>query len=546
MGLVASWTWLNVVANLRYPEPDTRLWYLPCIDTVVLFGALALLGRSGRRAPRALLAAAAALLLLVRFFRSCDAVSNHFFRRSFNLYVDASLLPELPRLLRTATSTASLVLFGVALVAGAALVAWLTHFALRVAERCLLERPSRHLFGVVAVSFAALSLVPRAGAFASVRPMAESSARRLVSEARATAYASHAREREERVVADTRARFAAMSTNLAKLEGADVLVFVVESYGETLLEDAAYAPRVRAEFDAFDAELGQSGYTVASSVLDSPTFGNRSWFAHAALDTGIRVADQIEYEALCARRPLTIADFFRAAGYVTVLAQPATERPLGPNDYLDFDRKYLAADFDYRGPALGWARMPDQFVIDFVHRRELVRRDKPRFIEFALVTSHAPWLAEPSVLADWSRIGDGSVFASLPVRRHSVEWAALDRASDAYLDAVVYDLRVLRSYLASELHNDTLVVIVGDHQPPGGVTRSSGGYGVPIHVLSRKPALVAPFLARGYAAGMFPRVSRERSAMQGFLFSFVRDFSADLRQTSARGSGSSAVSGLTP
>jgi hypothetical protein len=77
-----------------------------------------------------------------------------------------------------------------------------------------------------------------------------------------------------------------------------------------------------------------------------------------------------------------------------------------------------------------------------------------------------------------------------------------------------------------------LVIIVGDHQPPGGVTRSSTGHGVPIHVLSRKSALVAPFLARGYASGMWPRESSKRPGMESFLFDFVRDFSSDLRQTS--------------
>jgi Sulfatase len=523
------------VANVRYPGEETQLWYLPCIDTLVLFGVFALVAWLGRRVPRSVLALLATLFLLVRLFRIGDGISLRFLHRPFNLYVNLTLLPELPRLLRATMSEGRFELWCVALVASTAAILLLCYAALRVVERCLLEPTHRHLFGVVCVAFVVLSLVPRTEAAASVRLMPASAVGRLASEARSVARARGTYERERRAVADARARFGHMHTNLVKLEGADVLVFILESYGETVFEDSAYARRIRAQFAAFDAELGAEGYSIAASVLESPTFGGSSWLAHAALDTGIRVEDQLEYQALCAQKPLTIADFFHAAGYRTVLAQPATERPLGHGDYLAFDQKYFASAFDYRGPALGWGHMPDQYVIDFVHRHELVDHKEPRFVEYALVTSHAPWLAEPTVLGDWSSMGDGSVLATLPIRRHDTDWASIDQASDAYLDAIVYDLEVLRRYLASELHNDTLVIIVGDHQPPGGVTLSSSGHGVPVHVLSRKSALVAPFLARGYAAGMLPRRPQPHTGMEAFLFSFLRDFSADLRQTSVVG-----------
>ena len=47
------------------------------------------------------------------------------------------------------------------LVAGLVAVTLLSYAALRIAERCLLERVNRHLFVVVTVCFAALSVLPR-------------------------------------------------------------------------------------------------------------------------------------------------------------------------------------------------------------------------------------------------------------------------------------------------------------------------------------------------------------------------------------------------
>jgi hypothetical protein len=548
--LLAAWTWLDAVANLRFPDEEARLWFLPCLDTVVLFAALALAARLGRRVPRRVAAVAAVAFSCVRLLRFGDGFSRHFFRRPFHLYTNLSLLPELPRLLHTTMSSWALGLLGVALVAGLVLLTLVSYVAVLVAERCLLEPRNRHLLAVVTLCFAALSLLPRRGPLAKVRPMPPNAAGRLVSELTAVPRARRARRRVGQAVADARTRSSAAPSDLAKLGGADVLLFIVESYGATVLAGGRHSARMRAEYAKFDAELGARGYAIAASVLDSPAFGGGSWLAHAALNTGVRVTDQFEYEALCEAKPVTLADFFERAGYRSVLVQPGTQRALGAHDYLDFDAKYLASDFGYRGPALGWGKMPDQFVLDFTHRRELLARDRPRFVEYALVTSHAPWFAVPAPLDDWSRVGDGSTYAALPTRWYSSDWASIDRPSDAYLDTVIYDFEVLRRYLASELHNDTLVVIVGDHQPPGAAAQSSADHGVPIHVLSRKATLVAPFLARGYAAGMTPRGARPHLGLESFLFAFLRDFSTDLRQTSSgarssAGQHAAAASGRT-
>lgn len=522
-----------MVANVRYPGEESRLWFLPCIDTVVLLGAFTLLARRGRTVPRPALAALAAFFVLVRFFRFADGISARVFERRFDLYVNLRLLRELPRLLRTTLSAWQLGLLGFGVLGGMALVGLACYGALRVAAESLQAPNNQRLFLAASLAYVCFSLIPAGLRERFARPLPASASGRLVPELRSIIRASGTDERERHAVASARTELSRMPNGLARLGRADVLVFIVESYGQTVLEDTAYVPTVRREFTAFERELGAAGYAMASNVLDSPTFGGCSWFAHAALDTGIRVDNQLAFEALANDHPFTLADAFHAAGYRTVVAEPATEGPAA--NYLHFDREYYARAFDYRGPRLGWGRLPDQYVLDFIHRRELVDREVPRFIQYALVTSHAPWLAEATVLDDWSRIGDGSVFAGLPIRRHTTNWSNLDQASDAYLDAIVYDLEVLRRYLASELHNDTLVIIVGDHQPPGGVTRSSTGHGVPVHVLSRKSELVAPFLARGYASGMWPAPSSSRPPMERFLFEFVRDFSADLRQTSVVG-----------
>jgi len=530
---------------VRYPGKETRLWYLvPSLDIVVLLGAFALLAARGRRVPPFVHVALAVGFVLLRLLRVADGVSMRFLRRPFDLYLNLSLLPEVPRLLRETVPLPTLVLGTLGGLAALVGVFLLTLVALRRLEVALAHPTHVRILGGVTAFFLVASLVPRAqaderftGAFAS------SGVGRFVAEGSAVVEAQRCRERQERAIAAARARLASIPTNLSKLHGVDVLLFIVESYGEAVLEEPALTRRILPELAELEAELGSAGYVMASQVLDSSTFGGKSWLAHASLNTGVRTENQLEYELLTLRHPLTLASFFRDAGYWTVLVQPATKRITLAQEYLDFDKKYFAATFDYQGPSFGWNNLPDQYSVDFVDRRETNRErgatprtpDRPRFIEYALISSHAPWSRQATLLRDWDRIGNGAIFGELPIREHLTAWSELGEGADAYVDSLVYDLEVLRRYLVDRVKDDTLVIILGDHQPPGGVTGSSVGDGVPVHVLSRRAALVEPFVARGYVGGMRPGRSGPRQGLETFLFSFLRDFSADLRQTSAVG-----------
>jgi hypothetical protein len=47
---------------------------------------------------------------------------------------------------------------------------------------------------------------------------------------------------------------------------------------------------------------------------------------------------------------------------------------------------------------------------------------------------------------------------------------------------------------------------------------------VPIHVLSRDPEIIAPFLAAGYIDGIVPRQKPPNPGMETFLSSFLAAF----------------------
>jgi hypothetical protein len=131
----------------------------------------------------------------------------------------------------------------------------------------------------------------------------------------------------------------------------------------------------------------------------------------------------------------------------------------------------------------------------------------------------------PPVIDDWSRIGDGAVYRTLPAQHFPISWTNLSDAAEAYDRSVAYDLQVIVDYAVRFVPAGALVIVLGDHQPVAEVTRFSASTAVPIHVFSRNPALVAPFRARGYRPGMRPARAAAPRGMETFLPDLLSDFS---------------------
>ncbi len=109
--------------------------------------------------------------------------------------------------------------------------------------------------------------------------------------------------------------------------------------------------------------------------------------------------------------------------------------------------------------------------------------------------------------------------------RFPITWPDFANASEAYVRSINYDFEVLKRYICDYVHDDSLVILLGDHQPVGEVSGPQAGRGVPVHVISRDPAFVEPFLARGYVRGIRPRLDEPRPPMEEFLVILLRSFS---------------------
>ena len=164
-------------------------------------------------------------------------------------------------------------------------------------------------------------------------------------------------------------------------------------------------------------------------------------------------------------------------------------------------------------------------MLDFIRHREMQAPSQPLFIEFILGSSHAPFHRQPPYLADWSRIGDGSVYNDLEVITFPIVWPDLTNASAGYVSAIRYDLSVIADFIAQFVKDDALIVILGDHQPNVQLTGPDQLWSVPVHILSRNQDFLKPFQNRGYRPGLIPTQPPPHPGMESFLFDFLEDFS---------------------
>jgi hypothetical protein len=156
--------------------------------------------------------------------------------------------------------------------------------------------------------------------------------------------------------------------------------------------------------------------------------------------------------------------------------------------------------------------MPDQFTLDYTQRELL--GDAPLFAQLALISSHAPWTPVLPVLENWSLVGDGSIYAPWENAGDPPEviWRDLERIHDHYAWSVDYSVSVTGRWAERVADEQTLLIVLGDHQPAPLITGEDASAAVPVHIISGDPALLAKFKQRGFVDGMLPPLARPQDA----------------------------------
>lgn len=299
---------------------------------------------------------------------------------------------------------------------------------------------------------------------------------------------------------------------LPGLEGRNVLLTFVESYGVSALNDPRYSNVLRPTLATMENRLEERGLHVVSGLLEAPIRGGQSWLAHATLLSGRWIDNQLWYRLMLSTQSSTLIDDFKATGQRTLSIMPAITLAWPEGDAYGFDDIAVAKDIEYAGPALNWVTMPDQFTLDYTQRHLL--GDSPVFAQMALISSHAPWTPILPVIDDWETIGDGTLFAPWEHAGDPPEvlWQDIERIRDHYAWSVDYAVEVTGRWAERVVDDDTLLIVLGDHQPAPLITGDDASAAVPVHIISGDPKLLVPFYAHGFVDGTLPMLANPEQA----------------------------------
>jgi hypothetical protein len=185
---------------------------------------------------------------------------------------------------------------------------------------------------------------------------------------------------------------------------------------------------------------------------------------------------------------------------------PALSWDWAERRFYGFDLFLDGRDLDYRGPPLGYWKIPDQFSLarfEQLHPRDA--NAPPRFLFFPTITSHLPFGPVPPYQPDWQRLLTPDPFGEEESRRllaSFVDW--IDMLPN-YVGMFDYTYRWLGGWLQRPELRESVILLVGDHQPAATVSGEGASWEVPVHVVTRDPGLLARFIALGFRPGLEPQ-----------------------------------------
>jgi hypothetical protein len=492
--LNASLTFANV-----WPTPNIRWQYALSLELAVCVLLLAALPRAAMPVVRRVLPGLWLILVVGHYL---DVTAPGLYGRELNLYWDAPHLGNVVAMIAEAAPVWQRVLAGVgavlalvtAYLVGRAALGWVTDALARPRLRPTLVS----LALVVLALFAAQQLSGRAPfgiAFADpVTPAYAQQARLALAMVGPGAVRPTIGPSPE-----------AVTVTPDGLNGADVYLVFVESYGAITFDSQVFFAALALSRSTFNAAVGATGRQVVSAFVESPTFGGSSWLAHASLITGIEVRDQASYQALIAQARETLGTAFSRAGYRTVALMPGMRQAWPEGAFYRYDAIYGRDDLAYTGPQFGWWSIPDQYSMAKLDALEGPRSSRaPLFAVFPTSTTHAPFGPVAPYQPDWSKVLTAEAYDPVEIESILAYTPDLTNLAGDYAHAMAYDFMTFAGYLHQRPEDRFVLILVGDHQPAAAVAGKDAPWTVPVHIVTSQGHIIDRLLAEGFQRGMTP------------------------------------------
>lgn len=307
----------------------------------------------------------------------------------------------------------------------------------------------------------------------------------------------------------------------------DIYLIFVESYGSVLYKRSHFRPPYTALLSELETTLNEAGWHAVTALSESPTWGGGSWLSYTSTILGMRIDNHPQYLELRNRYQLgkypSLGKSLQDQGYhfawVSSLDENLSDLAWAKyTRFLGVDELIRNQQMAYVGPRYGWGPAPpDQWVLHWAHDYLQAETDKPLLFFTITQNSHYPWAPHPTLVEDWRTLNQPGE-EQAPVDPETLD---LDTRRRYYLNAVEYQLRMLTQFIQDVGDDNSIFILIGDHQPPA-VSRRDDGWSTPVHIISRDPAFVDAFSPYGFTQGLTVTDLEPKLHHEGFYSMFMR------------------------
>lgn len=311
----------------------------------------------------------------------------------------------------------------------------------------------------------------------------------------------------------------------------DVIFLFVESYGSVLYQRPHFTPSFIQMSEALEESLAHEGWGAVSTLSEAPTWGGGSWMSYTSVLFGLSVQEQNEYNSLKETYSIleypNLGRYFRSQGYdytwvVTIDRKLSQTREAIDRSFYGANRWITFDTLSYDGPLFGWGpSAPDQFTFGFIHEF-LAQQTKPTFLFYLTQNSHYPWNPLPPLLDNWRELENLNMIDGV-LSDAEKKGISLNESRQNYLQAIDNTLLSINEFIASLENENTIVVLIGDHQPPT-VSRRDDGFGTMVHIISRNQNFLESFHEYGFVNGLVLENLESTIRHEGLYSLFARNF----------------------
>ncbi len=458
---------------------------------------VALLGRRIASPSRALLTTATIVWMFLVLTRYADVTASALFGRYINLYWDARFIPDVTGLFVRAAPLWAVVGVALALIGLLAVIAALLRWALQQVSAIGGDVTERRVLGGLA---AVLVLVFFVQPVRDYETPAVSFATPIM-----PTYIRQARLALAAIGGPTTvAASPVMDSDLAGVQGADVLVVFLESYGAITYDRPSFAEALAPRRAELANAISETHRDVISAFVESPTFGGASWLAHISLLSGVEVRTPDTNAVLMSQKRETLVTAFSRRGYRTVALMPGLWQRWPEGAFYGFDDIYGGERLAYGGPQFGWFDVPDQFALAKLDVLEPSGTGRSKLVFFPTISTHTPFHPLPPYQPDWTRMLTRQPYDEAVLQQ------ALEREPDwmdlgpSYAESMAYAYAIIGGYLRTNAGRDLVLVVLGDHQPPALVAGVGAPWDVPVHIIASRRPVLDRLIAHGFRPGLSP------------------------------------------